>query len=79
VGTIEDVRPLLCDAARAEAANTGTGAAIAAARDKVPCSLEFDLFPALTASDRCFVFPAERPLVDIGTPEQLKAANDLLG
>jgi NDP-sugar pyrophosphorylase family protein len=41
--------------------------------------LEFDVFPTLAASGRCFVFPAERPLVDIGTPERLKAANDLLG
>ena len=56
-----------------------TGAAITSARDKVPCSLEFDVFPVLAASGRCFVFPAERPLVDIGTPERLKAANDLLG
>ena len=56
-----------------------TGAALAPAEDKVPCSLEFDVFPALAASGRCFVFPAERPLVDIGTPERLRAANDLLG
>ena len=56
-----------------------TGAAMAPAKDKVPCSLEFDVFPVLAVSGRCFVFPAERPLVDIGTPERLRAANDLLG
>lgn len=56
-----------------------TSAAIAAAKDKVPSSLEFDVFPLLAAAGRCFVFCAERPLVDIGTPERLKAANDLLG
>lgn len=55
-----------------------TSAAIAAAKDKVPSSLEFDVFPLLAAAGRCFVFCAERPLVDIGTPE-MKAANDLLG
>ena len=57
-----------------------TSAAIAAAKDKVPSSLEFDVFPLLAAAGRCcFVSCAERPLVDIGTPERLKAANDLLG
>lgn len=51
---------------------------LAAARKKTPCSLEFDIFPELAATRRCYVFPVDTSLVDIGTPERLRAAHDLL-
>ena len=43
-----------------------------------PFSLEHDVFPAMIASGRCFIFPVPGPLVDIGTPERLRAAGELL-
>lgn len=39
-------------------------------------SLERELFPAAAASSRCFVFSASGPLIDIGTPERLQAAQE---
>lgn len=40
-------------------------------------SLELDLFPVAAASRRCFAYPVSGPLIDIGTPERLRAAQDL--
>lgn len=37
-------------------------------------SLERDLFPAAVRSGRCFIFSVPGPLIDIGTPERLRAA-----
>ena len=54
------------------------GSAVAATRKTTPCSLEFDVFPDLVASGRCFVFPVDAALIDIGTPERLQAAHHLL-
>ena len=53
-------------------------AVVPAPSQSTPRSLEFDVFPDLVASARCFVFPADALLIDIGTPERLKAAQDLL-
>jgi D-glycero-alpha-D-manno-heptose 1-phosphate guanylyltransferase len=39
-------------------------------------SLERELFPAAVGTGRCFVFSASGPLVDIGTPERLHAAQE---
>jgi NDP-sugar pyrophosphorylase family protein len=55
-----------------------TGAVLAAARKKTPCSLEFDVFPDLARAGQCYVFPVDAALVDIGTPERLRAAHDFL-
>ncbi len=55
-----------------------TAPVLAATNKSTPCSLEFDVFPDLAASGQCFVFPADAALIDIGTPERLKAAHDLL-
>lgn len=41
-------------------------------------SLERDLFPMAVHSGRCFAFPVSGPLIDIGTPERLQAAQDQL-
>ena len=41
-------------------------------------SLERDLFPLAVRSGRCFAFPVSGPLIDIGTPERLQAAQDWL-
>ncbi len=41
-----------------------------------PFSLERDLFPVAVHSGRCFAFPVSGPLIDIGTPERLQAAQD---
>jgi D-glycero-alpha-D-manno-heptose 1-phosphate guanylyltransferase len=39
-------------------------------------SLERELFPAAVEAGRCFVFSASGPLIDIGTPERLQAAQE---
>ncbi len=41
-------------------------------------SLERDFFPLAVRSGRCFAFPVSGPLIDIGTPERLQAAQDWL-
>ncbi len=41
-------------------------------------SLERDLVPMAVHSSRCFAFPVRGPLIDIGTPERLQAAQDQL-
>jgi len=41
-------------------------------------SLERGLFPVALRSGRCFAFPVSGPLIDIGTPERLQAAQDQL-
>jgi len=41
-------------------------------------SLERDFFPVAARSGRSFAFPVEGPLIDIGTPARLQAAQDLL-
>jgi NDP-sugar pyrophosphorylase family protein len=41
-------------------------------------SLEREFFPAVTGAGRCFVFSAAGPLIDIGTPERLLAAQEQL-
>lgn len=41
-------------------------------------SLERDLFPAAAATRRCVAYPVSGPLIDIGTPERLRAAQDRL-
>ena len=42
-------------------------------------SLERELFPAVIRSGRCFAFIASGPLIDIGTPERLQAAQEQIG
>jgi len=39
-------------------------------------SLERELFPAAVVSRRCYVFSVSGPLIDIGTPERLQAAQE---
>lgn len=41
-------------------------------------SLERDLFPLAVHSGRCFAFSVSGPLIDIGTPERLQAAQNQL-
>ena len=53
-------------------------AAVAATTKSTPCSLELQVIPDLVASERCFVFPVDATLIDIGTPERLQAAHHLL-
>ena len=39
-------------------------------------SLERELFPEAVRSGRCFAYAASGPLIDIGTPERLRAAQE---
>lgn len=39
-------------------------------------SLERDLFPRVVQAGRCYAFPAEGPLIDIGTPDRLRMAQE---
>ena len=45
---------------------------------KLPFSLEYDLFPALTKAKPCYGFVINSQLVDIGTPERYFRANNKL-
>ena len=51
---------------------------LALAPRAAPFSLEHDLFPVALRSGRFFAFPVSGPLIDIGTPERLQAAQDQL-
>lgn len=42
-------------------------------------SLERELIPCAVRTGRCYAFPAGGPLVDIGTPERLRSAQEGLG
>jgi len=44
-------------------------------RESSPLSLEYDVFPALVKSNRCFGFVVGSQLFDIGTPERYRKAN----
>ena len=44
----------------------------------VPFSLEQDVFPALVASERCYGFPVDSEVIDIGTPERYAEAQGKL-
>ena len=39
-------------------------------------SLEREFFPAAVGTGRCFAFSASGPLIDIGTPDRLRAARE---
>ena len=41
-----------------------------------PFSLEYDIFPKLVNTKRCFGFVVKSELVDIGTPERYRKANE---
>src|SRR6266850_836914 len=45
---------------------------------QAPFSLEQDLVPFVTGLRRCFVYAANGPVIDIGTPERFAAAQTLL-
>lgn len=51
---------------------------IAGVPENTSASLERDVFPQAARGGRCFGFPVPGPLVDIGTPERYRAAQDLL-
>ncbi|MDH3316271.1 MAG: nucleotidyltransferase family protein [Gammaproteobacteria bacterium] len=47
-------------------------------RQTVPFSLEHDVFPGLIVAERCYGFPVDSEVVDIGTPERYADAQSRL-
>jgi NDP-sugar pyrophosphorylase family protein len=51
---------------------------VAGVPENASASLERDVFPQAARGGRCYGFPVPGPLVDIGTPERYRAAQELL-
>lgn len=77
---VEFAEKLTNDTGRVRYVNAGIYVMQRKALERAPhrreFSLEREFFPAAVKSGQCFVFSVSGPLVDIGTPERLQAAQE---